>query len=37
VANIGKPRRVIEVIPLEEPAPLQKPPVPEEAPEEVPA
>jgi hypothetical protein len=37
MANIGEPKRVIEIIPLSEPEPAREPvPVPEEAPEEVP-
>jgi hypothetical protein len=42
MANIGEPRRTIEIIPLEEPAtePVEEPvtePVPVKQPEEVPA
>jgi hypothetical protein len=40
MANIGEPKRVIEIIPLSEPEPVREPepvPLPEEVPEEVPA
>jgi hypothetical protein len=42
MANIGEPRRVIEIIPLPEPEPVREPdpdhvPAPEEVPQEVPA